>query len=222
MRSPLASFPGPRPAFQLFAVRNHSGFETTCSYVPKMQVIFVRATLLLWLWGPSCNANNPKPAPRYAINLDLPAEERWNEVVSDFEDDIRAFAASIPSLIPWSEVDEIILNILGNDIDKHLSYPYGEEMAGIAKAAGVPRANITMMNFMYELYAYNHSNPNSPHWDAPLFLRSQRLGPCYLARNTDGDSGLRNVTIIVDFMKNGETVYTGTTFAGCVGFLFIF
>ena len=116
--------------------------------------------------------------------------------------------------------------MLANDIDKHLSYLYGEEMAGIAKAVGVPRANITMMNFMYELFAFNHPNqvnlPNSTFtWGCTTILAHSETGMVYLARNTDGDPVhvelLRKVTIIVDFMENGETVYTGTTFAGYVG-----
>ena len=42
----------------------------------------------------------------------------------------------------------------------------------------------------------------------------------YLAQNTDTDTDLlHKLTIIVDFKENGETVYTGTTFAGDVGLI---
>ena len=186
-----------------------------------MQVVVVRVALLLLLWRPSfCNADNPQQAPRYAVNLDLPAEERWNEVVADFEDEIRTLTANVRRFAPWIGASEfkIIENILAK-VNKHLSYPYGEEMAGIAKAAGVPLTHIMMANFMYELNAFNPLNRTFT-VGCTTILAQSKSGTVYLARNTDADTDLlRKLTIIVDFKVNGETVYTGTTFAGYVGLI---
>ena len=186
-----------------------------------MQVVFTCASLLLLLWSPSsCNADNPEQAPRYAVNLDLPAEERWNEVVADFKDEIKVLSRNVQRLVPWDGVDELIQTILAK-VNEHLPYPYAEEMAGIAKAADVPLAHIMMANFMYELTAFKQVDPPNSTFTkgCTTILAQSEDGTVYLARNTDYGLAemFRKLTIIVDFKENGETVYTGTTFAGYVG-----
>ena len=106
-----------------------------------MQTAFVRAFILLLLLSPfSCDAGDRadlEEAPRYDINLDLPAEERWNHVVADFSDDIQVLAKEVKKVTKSKIEDEIMEKILCK-INNMLSYPYAEEMAGIAKAAEVP------------------------------------------------------------------------------------
>ena len=185
-----------------------------------MQIVLACASLLLLLRAPSCNADIPEQAPRYTINLDLPAEERWNEVVADFKDEIGVLAKNVQKLVPWPGVDELIQTIL-TKLNTHLSYPYAEEMAGIAKAAGVPLAHIMMANFMYELTAFKQVDPPNSTFrrGCTTILARSEDGTVYLGRNTDYGLAemFRKLTIIVDFQQNGATVYTGTTFAGYVG-----
>ena len=189
-----------------------------------MQTAFVCAFLLLLLLSSpiSCNAgdHDPEQAPRYAINLDLPPEERWNQVVADFEDEIKLLANNIQRVVR-GKIDELLAKILAK-ANKELSYPYAEEMAGIAKAAKVPLAHLMMMNFMYEMVAFKQVQEylNSTFTTGcTTILAEKEDGTVYLARNTDWGlvEMFRKLTIIVDFQENGKTIYTGTTFAGYVG-----
>ena len=175
-----------------------------------MQTAFVCASLLLLLWSPiSCNAgvHDPEQAPRYAINLDLPPEERWNQVVADFEDEIKVLVKNVQRIVPWKIVDKLLEKILVK-VNKELSYPYAEEMAGIAKAAKVPLAHIMMANFMYEITAFKQVQQylNTTFTRAcTTILAEKEDGTVYLARNTDYGLAemFRKLTIIVDFQENG-------------------
>ena len=190
-----------------------------------MQTAFVRASFLLLLLSPfSCDAGDRtdlEEAPRYDINLDLPAEERWNHVVADFSDDIQVLAKEVKKITNSKIEDEIMEKILCK-INNMLSYPYAEEMAGIAKAAEVPLSHIMMLNFMYELTAFKKPPEyNFTSKACITILAEEENGTVYLAHNTDYALAelLRKVTIIVNFQENGKTVYTGTTFAGYVGLI---
>ena len=192
-----------------------------------MQATFVGAfLLLLLLQSPfSCNAgsDDPEQAPRYHINLDLSPEERWNQVVADFEHEIKVLSQAAQDVVPVHIIDELLENIFPK-INNALSYPYAQEMAGIAKAAKVPLSHIMMANFMYELTAFAQTQQflNSSFTRAcTTILANADDGTVYLARNTDYGLAemFRKLTIIVDFQENGKTIYTGTTFAGYVGLI---
>lgn len=190
-----------------------------------MQTAFVRASFLLLLLSPfSCDAGDRADlgeAPRYDINLDLPAEERWNHVLADFSDDIQVLAKEVKKITKSKIEDEIMEKILCK-INNMLSYPYAEEMAGIAKAAEVPLSHIMMLNFMYEMTAFKKPPEyNFTSRACITILAEEENGTVYLAHNTDYALAelLRKVTIIVNFQENGKTVYTGTTFAGYVGLI---
>ena len=194
-----------------------------------MQTAFVCASLLLLLSSPfSSDAGDHadlEEAPRYAINLDLPAEERWNQVVADFSDDIQFLVKEVQKIVPSKIVDEFMEKILVK-INNVLSYPYAEEMAGIAKAAKVPLSHIMMLNFMYEMTAFK--KPPEYNWNTTgstraclTILAEEEDGTVYLAHNTDYAMPqlFRKLTIVVNFQENGITIYTGTTFAGYVGLI---
>ena len=174
-----------------------------------MQTAFVCASFLLLLLSPfSCDAGDHadlEGAPRYAINLDLPAEERWNQVVADFSDDIQVLAKEVQKITNSKIEDEIVGKILAK-INNMLSYPYAEEMAGIAKAAEVPLSHIMMLNFMYEMTAFK--KPPEYNFTSTVtsracitILAEEENGTIYLAHNTDYAVAelLRKVTIIVNF-----------------------
>ena len=91
-----------------------------------MQATFVGAFLLLLLQSPfSCNAggHDPEQAPRYHVNLDLPPEERWNQVVADFEDEIKVLSQVVQHIFPVQIVDELLEKVFPK-INNALSYPY--------------------------------------------------------------------------------------------------
>ena len=182
---------------------------------------FLLLSVLLWS-SFSCGVGDPKQVTTYAINLDLPPEERWSEVVKDFGYEMKALLNTVNELVP-SSVAKLMKLVSGEFIEKVFPHPYGAELVGIAQSLGIPPADLLVANLVYEITAYNHSGARLI--GCTSIVAQAENGTIYHARNLDYGGGssltdmLRNVTIIVDFKENGQTVYTGTTFAGYIGLL---
>lgn len=177
----------------------------------------------LLLWSPfSCDANDPVQAKTYTINLDLPPEERWNEVVADFKDELKILIKTVYQMVP-SSVGKLLELATGEFIEKIFPRPYGAEMVGIANRLGVAPAEVLIANIVYELTAYGRGQANA--MACTSIVAQAKNGTIYHGRNLDYGGGspltamLRNVTIIVDFQENGQTVYMGTTYVGYIGLI---
>ena len=105
------------------------------------------------------------------VNLDLPAELRWVEVVAPYKDQIaalipEAFGMIPPELMPYLEV------LLG-DLDRYLGEPWKSELEGVAAACDLDIGDVVAMNLYYELSAFctsivaQHSNGTIFHGFAP-------------------------------------------------------
>ena len=179
--------------------------------------------LSLLLWSPfSCDAGGPEQAKTYTINLDLPPEERWNEVVADFKDELKILLNVVNQRVP-SSISKLLEQATGDFIEEIFPRPYGAEMVGVANRLGIAPAEVLVANLLYELTAYNSSRANA--MACTSIVAQAKNGTIYHGRNLDYGSGsiltalLRNVTIIVDFKENGQTVYMGTTYAGYIGLI---
>ena len=167
-------------------------------------------------------ADTPTPAKRYTVNLDLPPQQRWTNVANDHRDNMIKLLQEVKKMIPPEAVS--LASVIGNDMDRYMPYPYGLEMVGIAEAVsgtGVTAGDVVLGNILYEATAYSHARNAAAVKMCTSIVAETINGTIYHGRNLDyslADS-LRNMTIIVDFQEAGETVYTGTTFAGMVGLL---
>ncbi len=165
----------------------------------------------------SISDSDAVPAKRYTINLDLPPEERWKEVALDYMDDIVKVAELISEMLPPEIVK--IANSLGLDPVKVFPYPYGQELAGIGKVVKVSNVDIVLTSLVYELTAFNQSRTRINSKACTSIVTVAENGTLYHGRNLDYGMSelLQNLTIIADFQDNGETIYTGTLFAGMIG-----
>lgn len=167
----------------------------------------------------------PVPAKRYTVNLDLPPEQRWTEIVKEHEDSLLRLIQSMKQALP-AELASLV-STLGADIDKYMPYPYGQELVGIANAlTNTTVSDAVLGNILYELTAYGNQK-----FGAELESSRERVKMCtsivaqtvngtiYHGRNLDYSFPdlLRDLTITVNFQEGGRTVYTGTTFAGLIG-----
>lgn len=183
------------------------------------RILFLLLSLLLWS-SFSSGAGDPKQVTTYAINLDLPPEERWSEVVKDFGYEIKVLINAVKELLP-SSIAKLMSLASVEFIEKVFPHPYGAELVGIAQNLGIPPADVLLANLIYELTAYNHSGASL--MGCTSIVAQAENGTIYHGRNLDYGGGsiftdmLRNDTIMVDFKENGQTVYTGTTFAGYIG-----
>lgn len=163
----------------------------------------------------------PVPAKRYTVNLDLQPQQRWTEIVKDHEESLIRLIQSMKQALP-TELASLV-SALGEDIDKYMPYPYGQELVGIANALkNTTVSDAVLGNILYELTAYGNQNfgAESKRVKMCTSIVAQTLnGTIYHGRNLDYNFPdlLRDLTVIVDFQQGGQTVYTGTTFAGLIG-----
>jgi len=117
----------------------------------------------------------------------------------------------IPSFIR-AEVMEAIA-MVGEALEFFLG-TYGLEIQGIADAVGLPAGDIALINILYEMVSMCTS-----------IVAENSDGHILHSRNLDFGLGtefttlLQNLTLQVEFQKEGKTVYYGTTYAAYVGML---
>lgn len=168
--------------------------------------------------------NATRIAPRFAINLDLPPKQRWIEVVTKYHDDIQRFLALLKHYVPSEVLD--LLAVVGLKVETAFPYPYNYEILGIAESlkdltGGVMNiGDVILANTLYEVSAFSHGKEGGFKACTSIVAQSAN-GNIVHGRNLDYSfaSLFRNMTITVDFQRGGNTVYTGTTFAGYVGLM---
>ncbi|CAF1116542.1 unnamed protein product, partial [Didymodactylos carnosus] len=156
------------------------------------------------------NAWPPKPdrlIKTYVVNLDEPATQRWNSIVSLHIPEIKDLIDSLKLfLLEISPEFKFLIDIIDTElpgIADTLPAPYGDEIKGISQASGIP-----------------------------LVIAQDQNGKVYHGRNLDFGfplswrnitwplaEKLRTVTIQVNFTQNGKLLFETTTFVGYVGVL---
>uniref|UniRef100_UPI0037E75CC2 N-acylethanolamine-hydrolyzing acid amidase-like n=1 Tax=Semicossyphus pulcher TaxID=241346 RepID=UPI0037E75CC2 len=163
------------------------------------------AVLLLGFAVCSCRAEIAPPTLN--ISLDEDPEVRWAPLIKVFDVDYlnKAAAEIIDATVPkW--VHHAIKPIV-MALEKYVPQPYVGEIRGLAAHFGGSLADVIILNFAYEVSAFCTS-----------IIAQDKKGHLYHGRNLDYPHPvLRNMTIDVVFLKNGEVAYRGTSFAGYVG-----
>ncbi|XP_062271556.1 N-acylethanolamine-hydrolyzing acid amidase-like [Scomber scombrus] len=163
-----------------------------------------RAAVLLLGLVLSCRANLAPPTVN--ISLDAHPEERWMPLLKVFDIDFlkKAAAEVIDSTIPkW--VHQAVTPIVVS-LEKYVPQPYAGEIRGLASHFGGSLSDVILLNFAYEVSAFCTS-----------IVAQDKNGHVYHGRNLDyPHEVLRNLTIDINFLKNGEVAYRGTSFAGYV------
>jgi len=99
------------------------------------------------------------------------------------------------------------------DIESYLGV-YGSEMRGVAKGSALPLGDVVLGNFIYELSA-----------ECTSIIAADENGYLYHGRNLDFGAGgnfteaLQATVVNINFTRQNETAYAGTTFTGYVGLL---
>lgn len=171
--------------------------------------MMVRAAVLLLGWlglVVSCRAQVVAP-PTLNISLDEDPELRWLPLTKAFDVDYlkKAAAEVIDSTVPkW--VHHALAPVV-TALAKYVPQPYAGEIRGMASHLGGSIADVIILNFAYEVSAFCTS-----------IVAQDKNGHVYHGRNLDYPHPvLRNLTININFLKNGEVAYSGTSFAGYVG-----
>ncbi|KAM3621045.1 uncharacterized protein V6R79_005167 [Siganus canaliculatus] len=163
--------------------------------------------LLLLLLGLVASCRAEFAPPTLNISLDEHPEVRWLPLTKLFDAEYlkKAAAEVIDSTVPkW--VHQAIKPIVAS-LEKYIPQPYAGEIRGLASHLKGSVADVIILNFAYEVSAFCTS-----------IVAQDKNGTVYHGRNLDYPHPvLRNLTVNIVFLKNGEVAYHGTSFAGYVG-----
>nr|XP_020041758.1 N-acylethanolamine-hydrolyzing acid amidase [Castor canadensis] len=164
--------------------------------------------LLLLLAGPGLSSVSP-PAPRlFNVSLDAAPELRWLPVLRHYDPDlVRAAVAQVIG----DRVPKWVLALMGKvigELESFLPQPFTDEIRGMCDFLNLSLAEGLLVNLAYESSAFCTS-----------IVAQDSRGHIYHGRNLDYPFGnvLRRLTVDVQFLRNGQVEFTGTTFIGYVG-----
>lgn len=153
-------------------------------------------------------SNSQYIAETRSINLDLPPQERWINVATEFQKPLQY------TLI-WIEKEsrffEPVIKRLKSALKKNDGWTDEniKEMQGISEASNISYDVIETANLFFE-------------WDpgCTSIIGQKFNNEIIHGRNFDmAVPGLSNITLQYNFIKNGKTIYIGTGFVGYIGLI---
>ena len=169
----------------------------------RSSIICLAFVLLTFLNLSSCLT-----PPTFTINLDEPPESRWNAVTKVYGAEIHSFRAQMIQLFKIPKEILALMEIQASALLAYLPEEYAGEIVGIAHSIGISVTDVIFINILYDITA------------ACTSIVAQTMDNKIIhSRNLDYSlpDELRNITIIVNAIRNNKTVYTGVTYAGMVG-----
>ncbi|XP_045645734.1 LOW QUALITY PROTEIN: N-acylethanolamine-hydrolyzing acid amidase [Ursus americanus] len=166
------------------------------------------ALLLLLAGAEVLAAASPPAPPLFNVSLDAAPELRWLPVLRHFDlDFLRATMAHILG----NKVPKWVHALIGKVVEelaRFLPQPFTDEIRGMCEVLNYSLADCLLLNLAYESTAFCTS-----------IVAQDSRGHIYHGRNLDYPFGnfLRKLTVDVQFLKNGQVAFTGTTFVGYVG-----
>ncbi|XP_065313149.1 acid ceramidase-like isoform X3 [Gordionus sp. m RMFG-2023] len=163
----------------------------------------------------------------YIINLDSPAESRWDALVNGRKQEL------LHLFEVFSEIDnEYFKGYLMKFVDKYLNLldkkipsPYREEINGISREAGLNKGRVIAYNIFYEIFTFctsilavdNSSEQNLYHvrnLDFGLFLGWNSINKTWKI-----SEALKPLTVALDYRRGNVTIYKAVSFVGYLGVL---
>merc|ERR1712137_58620 len=151
--------------------------------------------------------------PTYKVDLDLPAEERWSEVIANNLQEIHGARTLIKQ-----ELKDLLgpfvnglIDLLGGTVGSIANQfvLLGKEVSGFAKATGLALVEVLILQFMYEAASCCTS----------IVINGPNGYPVHI-RTMDWEFDfLKALTIEVQFFKGGKPLFTTTTWPGYLGVL---
>ncbi|XP_075400303.1 N-acylethanolamine-hydrolyzing acid amidase [Tenrec ecaudatus] len=146
--------------------------------------------------------------PRFNVSLDAAPEQRWLPVLRHYDPDLlrATLQRVIRDRVPlWVYP---LMRMAVEKLERTLQQPYLDEIRGLCKVLNLSLDDCVLCNLAYESSAFCTS-----------IVAQDSRGHIFHGRNLDYDFGhmLRNLTVDVQFIRNGQIAYTGTTFVGYVG-----
>jgi len=154
-------------------------------------------------WGERLTPATGKPPKRYILNLDLPPQVRWTQIIQENKQDILLLIeGSVPSYAPASA-----RNISYQQISEY-DRIFADELQGIANILEIPIGDVFWLNMMYDSNAFCTS----------LIVQDENNNIIH-ARNLDygWNDLIVKLYYDVEVYRNGELLYYGNFLGGFVG-----
>ncbi|KAI8799042.1 acid ceramidase-like [Biomphalaria glabrata] len=181
----------------------------------------------------TCSTGLYPPDPKskvtetYVIDLDLPPSQRWNELAKAKRFQMQSLVDSfITFLEDFGTIGQDIVNLIdkeGVDLLNGLPVTFAEEIRGISLASGMNIGQVVLYNLFYEFSDFCTS-----------IISEDLSGELFHARNLDFGlffgwdiknktwemtEKLRPLIVMLDWRRNGQTVFKSVSYAGYTGIL---
>ncbi|XP_068134759.1 acid ceramidase [Hyperolius riggenbachi] len=160
----------------------------------------------------------------YTVSLDLPPSERWKQLINEKKEPLSAMIQQIKNLVISIFKSQKLIDLVDKKLPSvigTLPPPFGEELKGVADAAGIPLGEIMVFNLFYEIFTVCTSlvvqDPSGKliharNLDFGLFLGWDVKNGTWMLTEL-----LKPLVVNVNFIRNNKTVFVSTTFAGYIG-----
>jgi len=163
--------------------------------------------------------------PKFVINLDLPPEQRWVEVVKAKKTEILALRKALVDLVGGIFNGQIIkmIDLLMPALLETLPSPFNEELKSLSDLSGMPVGEVVLYNLFYEFFTVctsivaedaNGEIYHARNLDFGLFLGWDRVNHTWAMTEV-----LRPTVVQLEFQKGGKTLFHSINFAGYIGVL---
>lgn len=141
-----------------------------------------------------------RDVPRFSVDLDADPSTRWNAIIDVY----KYRCKRVLDIVELTGISGTVLSWIVNYYSTNVYYI--EELKGISKRAEIPLDKLILMQLCYEMYSCCTS------------VIINTVDDTVHYRTMDWQmEGLNDLTIIVDFVKNGEILFSATSWAGYVG-----
>lgn len=151
-----------------------------------------------------------RPVKRYRFDLDISVSARWSPILDDHNAQIPKVRQVVDDILHKFGVSGMkyrLLSWLISSYKKHAMRMYSEELEYISGKTGIELSKLLLIQLLYEVSASSTSIvmnlENGTHamfsiMDWPLSI-------------------LKDITIELEFCRNGRTLFIAPTWVGCVG-----
>jgi hypothetical protein len=143
----------------------------------------------------------------FIINLNEKPENRWNEVIRHNKNNFRFILNEINSIL--ATMGKMANNGLWfcGMFNYFGSIMYKKELEGISRESGIPMKKLILMQICYEMFSACTS-----------CVFKDKKGKLVHFRTMDWEMDfLKDLTVNVEFVRDGKTIFKGVTWAGYVG-----
>jgi len=144
--------------------------------------------------------------PTFQINLDLPPERRWKEVILAKKQFIQNYTQMVLQKLEYPALSLFISKIYGRSFFRNTEF--AREIQGIAHYSNLSFSEIFLMNYMYESFA-----------SCTSIVYENENGDVVLGHNLDYyfTVPMAHSIVLVEFYKGGKMLYKAHSVAGQIG-----